>query len=136
CANGGYFSGCRFRHSPLAWKATKRMSACPSCGSVAKPTDKFCNTCGTPVARPSAGGQQAAYGAAPAPQAYGAPQGGAPPAAQGGPAFGAPPQGYGAPAPGFGGPQASRCGMGHEIASGASYCAQGHPIALDAMQFA
>jgi hypothetical protein len=26
--------------------------------------------------------------------------------------------------------------MGHEIAPGASYCAQGHPIALDAMQFA
>jgi pSer/pThr/pTyr-binding forkhead associated (FHA) protein len=26
--------------------------------------------------------------------------------------------------------------MGHDIAPGASYCAQGHPIALDAMQFA
>jgi hypothetical protein len=26
--------------------------------------------------------------------------------------------------------------MGHEIAPGASYCAQGHPIALDQMQFA
>ena len=29
-----------------------------------------------------------------------------------------------------------RCQMGHDIAPGASYCAQGHPIALDAMQFA
>ena len=30
----------------------------------------------------------------------------------------------------------ARCQMGHDIAAGASYCAQGHPIALDAMQFA
>ena len=27
------------------------MSACPRCGTVAKPTDKFCNVCGTPLAR-------------------------------------------------------------------------------------
>ena len=98
------------------------MSACPQCGTVAKPTDKFCNTCGTAVARPASAGAQPpppAYGAAPAPP------------------YGAPPQqqqqqqqqagGAGAPA---------RCQMGHDIAPGASYCAQGHPIALDAMQFA
>jgi pSer/pThr/pTyr-binding forkhead associated (FHA) protein len=85
------------------------MSACPQCGTVAKPTDKFCNTCGTPLAA--------------APAAYGAPP---PP----------PPmdQGYGAQPPQGGAP--SRCQMGHEISPGASYCAQGHPIALDAMQFA
>lgn len=88
------------------------MSACPQCGTVAKPTDKFCNTCGTPVARPAAGPPQGQYAPPPQPQGYG----GAPP-----------PQPMGAPA---------RCQMGHDIAPGASYCAQGHPIALDAMQFA
>ena len=30
------------------------MSACPQCGNVAKPTDKFCNVCGTPIARTGA----------------------------------------------------------------------------------
>ena len=87
------------------------MSACPQCGTVAKPTDKFCNTCGTPVVLQSSP-QQAAYGQQ------------APYAAGGGGYGGAPP--YGGPA---------RCQMGHEIAPGQSYCAQGHPIALDAMQF-
>ena len=62
----------------------------------------------------------------PAPQGYGgAPMGGAP--MGGAPAPGPAPMGGGAPA---------RCQMGHDIAPGASYCAQGHPIALDAMQFA
>ncbi len=85
------------------------MSACPQCGTVAKPTDKFCNTCGTPLAA--------------APAAYGAPP--APPMVD---------PGYAAPAAQGAAP--ARCQMGHEIAPGASYCAQGHPIALDAMQFA
>jgi hypothetical protein len=102
------------------------MSACLQCGTVAKPTDKFCNVCGTPVARAS----------------------GAPPAPAGPPPYGAPaPPPFAAPAPGgFGGPPAqafgappgagpARCQVGHEIAPGASYCAQGHPIALDQMQF-
>jgi pSer/pThr/pTyr-binding forkhead associated (FHA) protein len=107
------------------------MSACPQCGTVAKPTDKFCNVCGTPIARTGA----------PAP---GAPQGYAPPAqmAPQGYAPQQPPQqqAYGAPAPGFGQQQppmqGARCQMGHDIAPGASYCQQGHPIALDQMQFA
>jgi hypothetical protein len=102
------------------------MSACPQCGTVAKPTDKFCNVCGTPVARAS----------------------GAPAAPAGPPPYGAPaPPPFAAPAPGgYGGPPAqafgpppgagpARCQMGHEIAPGASYCSQGHPIALDQMQF-
>src|ERR1019366_4096129 len=38
--------------------------------------------------------------------------------------------------PQYGGAPVARCQMGHEIAPGASYCAQGHPIALDQMQFA
>ena len=102
------------------------MSACPQCGTVAKPTDKFCNVCGTPLAQAGAAPPQygPAYGA-PAPGGYAPPPGG----------FGAPPpqqQGYGAPQ---GVPQAARCQMGHEIAPGASYCLQGHPIALDQMQF-
>jgi hypothetical protein len=130
------------------------MSACPQCGTVAKPTDKFCNVCGTPIAA----GPPAA-----APPAYGQPAFGAPPPGPGG--FGAPPPapgGFGAPAPapgGFGAPAPApggfgappqqafgapppgaapgpRCQMGHDIAPGASYCAQGHPIALDQMQFA
>ncbi len=119
------------------------MSACPQCGTVAKPNDKFCNVCGTPIAAAPPGGGMpggppGGYGApqgyAPPPQAPGygapAPQGfGAPPPA---PAFGAPPPGYGPP----GGAPAARCQMGHDIAPGASYCAQGHPIALDQMQFA
>ena len=117
-----------------AQKATKgeAMSACAQCGTVAKPTDKFCNVCGTPIA------------AAP-------PSGAPPPASGGGPVGAPPPQAHSArllravrgPAPGFGGPppgsaaaaRPPRCQMGHDIAPGASYCAQGHPIALDQMQF-
>jgi hypothetical protein len=125
------------------------MSACPQCGTVAKPSDKFCNVCGTPIAQagepgvqpPPYGAPPPAYGAPPAPPpAY------APPPAAGGfaPAPGFQPPGPGgfqppAPAPGFGGAPAAggpRCQMGHDIAPGASYCAQGHPIALDQMQFA
>ncbi len=81
-------------------------------------------------------GQQPQYrgarAAAPG-QQFGAP----PPGGQ----FGGPPPGFGAPPPGFGGPPQQggapgpRCQMGHDIAPGASYCAQGHPIALDQMQF-
>ena len=96
------------------------MSTCPQCGTVAKPTDKFCNVCGTPIAR-------AAAPATPAQGAYGAP-----PQGQYGTPPGQPPQAQG----GFGAPAAARCQMGHEISPGASYCAQGHPIALDQMQFA
>jgi hypothetical protein len=86
------------------------MIACPQCGTVPKPSDKFCNTCGTPVVQPApaAFGQQPAY------------------AGGGGFGTGAQPPNYGAP---------SRCQMGHDVAPGQSYCAQGHPIALDAMQF-
>jgi pSer/pThr/pTyr-binding forkhead associated (FHA) protein len=101
------------------------MTACPQCGTVAKPNDKFCNTCGLPL---PGGAPMGGFG--PPPQ-----QGGfAPPPQQGG--FGAP-QGF-QPPPGAGGAPAgpARCQMGHEIAPGASYCNQGHPIALDAMQFA
>jgi hypothetical protein len=108
------------------------MSACPQCGTVAKPTDKFCNVCGTPIAAGPPAGAPPAYGGQPA---FGAPPPqqaafGAPP-----PAFGAPPPAFGAPPPG-GVPGGPRCQMGHDIAPGASYCAQGHPIALDQMQFA
>src|SRR5260221_2199610 len=96
------------------------MSACPQCGTVARPNDKFCNICGTPLARPV--GQSGA----PA-QAYNAPVQSPPFAAPAPPAQG-----------GYAPPQAApvaRCQMGHEIAPGTSYCAQGHPIALDQMQF-
>ena len=93
------------------------MSACAQCGTVAKPTDKFCNVCGTPLAAAPPAAPGGGYGQ----PAY------APPA-QGGFA----PPGYGA-APGA--PAGPRCQMGHEIAPGASYCAQGHPIAMDQMQF-
>ncbi len=95
------------------------MSACPQCGTVAKPSDKFCNTCGTPVV--ASRGSSAAQPATP----YGAPQ------ASGG-GYGGYGAGGGQPPP-YGAP--SRCQMGHDIAPGQSYCAQGHPIALDAMQF-
>ena len=98
------------------------MSACPQCGTVARPNDKFCNICGTPLARP--GGSSATPG-----QAHGAP------AQQ--PPFAAPPPGpQGAYGPPPQGPPVARCQMGHEIAPGMSYCGQGHPIALDQMQFA
>ncbi|MDP9035653.1 MAG: zinc-ribbon domain-containing protein, partial [Myxococcota bacterium] len=46
------------------------MSACPHCGTVARPTDRFCNVCGTPVPRPSSQPGSAAahaHGAPPAP---------------------------------------------------------------------
>jgi FHA domain/zinc-ribbon domain len=91
------------------------MTACPQCGTPYKPGDKFCNTCGTPIVQ-RAGGPGPSQG------------GGGPAYAQGG-------YGGGPPGGGFGG-AGPRCQMGHEIAPGASYCAQGHPIALDAMQFA
>jgi hypothetical protein len=100
------------------------MSACPNCGALPRPNDKFCNTCGTPVAQgapaggPPAGGASSAYGAPPPVQP--------PPGA-----YGAPPPQWGAPPP-----PPARCQMGHEIPVGQSYCAQGHPIALDGMQFA
>ncbi len=97
------------------------MSACSQCGTVAKATDRFCNVCGTPLARASAPN-------APAPGAAGPQYAPTPPAGPGG--------GY-APQPpaAFGGAPIARCQMGHEIAPGASYCAQNHPIALDQMQF-
>jgi hypothetical protein len=113
-------------------------SSCSQCGAIANPTDRFCNTCGSPLQRPAAPAAQApaqpqAYGAPPpqyAPQGYqpqqpypGQPNQAPPPYAQ-------PP---GAPQ---GAPQAARCQQGHDIAPGASYCPYGHPIALDAMQFA
>jgi hypothetical protein len=106
------------------------MSACSQCGTVVKPGDKFCNVCGTPI-RPGIGGGPTGGHAAPAAPTYGS-QGAPPPMPFGGPTAASPGQpGYGAPAP-----QAPRCQLGHEIAPGASYCAQGHPIALDQMQFA
>jgi hypothetical protein len=113
------------------------MNACPQCGTAAKPTDKFCNTCGSPLARPGAppAAKAPAYKSTPAPPGVpGVPY-------QGGAGAGAPPGGaYGA-APNYGGaPQAGpgplRCQMGHDIAQGSSYCPQGHPIALEAMRFA
>ena len=91
------------------------MSACPQCGAAARPTDRFCNACGTPIAR-------ASTPAAPAGPAYGAP---APPPFS--------PPGFGTAAAR---PTPARCQMGHEIVGGTSYCAQGHPIALEQMQFA
>ncbi len=101
------------------------MSACSRCGTVAKATDKFCNVCGTPLARTGASN-------APPPQA-GAQYANAPPPP------GAAGVGYAqtqAPPPQPGGVGSiARCQMGHEIAAGASYCVQGHPIALDQMQF-
>ena len=102
------------------------MSACSRCGTVAKATDKFCNVCGTPLAR---------TGASNAPPAPAAPQYAPTPGpGQAGVGFAqtqAPP-----PQPGGGAPGSiARCQMGHEIAAGASYCVQGHPIALDQMQF-
>jgi hypothetical protein len=87
------------------------MSACPQCGAAARPTDKFCNACGTPIARASS-----------------------PPRPMQGPApnqpFAAAP-GY---APAGTGRAPARCQMGHEIAPGANFCPQGHMIALEPMQ--
>ncbi len=98
------------------------MSACSQCGTVAKATDKFCNVCGTPLARaaadsppspPAAGGwpnpgapppAAPPYPGAPPPAGFGPPpgQGGfGPPPGQGG--FGPPPAGGGFPPPSPGG---------------------------------
>jgi hypothetical protein len=109
------------------------MSACSQCGTVAKDTDKFCNVCGTPLARAQSGASAAAPGGAP-PQYAPAPPQYTPAPAPGAfaPTQAPPPQ----PGQPYGTPSAARCQMGHEIAPGASYCAQGHPIALDQMQFA
>ncbi len=98
------------------------MSACPQCGTAARPTDRFCNACGTPIAQaaPPAG---APPFVPPPPLVVPAPL---PPLAPPGA-----PVPYAAPAG-----RSARCQLGHEIALGASYCAQGHPIALDQMQFA
>src|SRR5580692_1149653 len=102
------------------------MSACPNCGAIPRPNDRFCNTCGRPVAAQPAQ----------APPAYGAPPQPAPPAPQGyGPsASPAAPQ----PLPPWGAQPAGppRCQLGHEIAPGQNYCSQGHPIALEGVQFA
>jgi hypothetical protein len=112
------------------------MSACTQCGTAARPTDKFCNACGTPIARGSAPATAAgpAY-PSPPPYAQPAPLPPLPPL----PPL-APPAplassvaGY-APAPGRA--PLARCQLGHEIALGSNYCPQGHPIALDQMQFA
>ncbi len=108
------------------------MSACSQCGTVVKPADKFCNICGSPIARPTAPpGIQPGYSGPGASPTF-ASQGAAPPdpyspAGQGG---------YGQPPPPGAGAAPARCQLGHDIAPGASYCAQGHPIALDQMQFA
>ena len=100
------------------------MSACSRCGTVAKATDKFCNVCGTPLAR---------TGASNAPPAPVRPS--------------THPRPHRAPRASAtrrrrllrrtrrGSASIARCQMGHEIAPGASYCVQGHPIALDQMQF-
>jgi pSer/pThr/pTyr-binding forkhead associated (FHA) protein len=91
------------------------MNACPHCGSVAHTVDHLrnplcshCNSFGNSL-----------LGGLDAPHAAGGYGGG----------------GYGGGGYGGGGAPL-RCQMGHEIAPGASYCAQGHPIALDAMPFA
>ncbi|MEO6575096.1 MAG: zinc ribbon domain-containing protein, partial [Polyangiaceae bacterium] len=140
------------------------MSVCPQCGSPTKDNDKFCNGCGHSLgqaAPPPAAAAPPAWGAPP-PQPVQNDAWGAPPAAQ--PvlqqgyvapgAFGGPPAApaspYGPPPGaaaatglqgGYGGTPSpaqpsARCQQGHEIQTGASYCAAGHPIALDAMQFA
>src|SRR5580658_6483043 len=102
------------------------MSACPNCGAIPRPNDRFCNTCGRPVAA-QPGQAPAAYGAPPQP-APPMPQGYAP-APLPAPQQPVPP--WGAQA---GGPP--RCQLGHEIAPGQNYCSQGHPIALEGVQFA
>jgi hypothetical protein len=52
------------------------MSACPQCGYAARPNDRFCNACGTPLARPNS-----AEASAPAAAPYAAPAPFVPPAA-------------------------------------------------------
>jgi FHA domain len=93
------------------------MSACPNCGAIPRPNDRFCNTCGTPVPAPQAQN----------PAAYGAP----PPPAPG-QGYQQQPQQQGQ----WGAGQNARCQLGHEIAPGQNYCREGHPIALDGVQFA
>ncbi len=63
------------------------MIICPQCGSQNRPTDKFCNSCGTPI------GHLASAGGAPPPPV---PQTAPPPPGM----YGAPPP----PSPGYGGP--------------------------------
>ena len=109
----------------------RTMSACPQCGTVAKPTDKFCNVCGTPIA-PGASAAPARACGPPALRrsraARASRRRGPAPGGFGGP----PPPAFGAPAPG----RAARAARwGTTSRPGASYCAQGHPIALDQMQF-
>jgi len=83
------------------------MSACPNCGATSRPNDKFCNTCGSPVAQAPAA----------APPAY------PPPAAPGG--WGAPPpsprcqMGHEVP------PGQNYCPQGHPIALEQVQFAQG-----------
>jgi FHA domain len=93
------------------------MSACPNCGAIPRPNDKFCNTCGTPV--PVGQGQNpGAYGAPPAPA----------------PGYAQPQQAQWGGQQGGQGP--ARCQLGHEITPGQNYCMHGHPIALEGVQFA
>jgi pSer/pThr/pTyr-binding forkhead associated (FHA) protein len=86
------------------------MSACPRCGAAARPTDKFCNACGTPLGRistPAAGAPGPPFGMPAAPPPIAPPQAfGAPPAP---PPF-AQPQAYGAPpaAPPYGASDTAR----------------------------
>ena len=119
-------------------------SACPQCGAVANPNDKFCNTCGTPLraAAPPGAAPPQAYAPPPA-QQYGAqPPGPVPqpypfaaaeawahqpqppqayPQQQGypqqPPQQGYPPQGQPPVAPQgqYGAPRMARCQLGHEI---------------------
>ena len=123
---------------------------CPQCGTPAKSTDKFCNSCGfllqqagapapqpfgapPPQAPPPAGPY--GYGAPMAPSPYQQQQPFAPPPPQ--QPFGAPggynqppPAPYGQPPAPYGAAPAAVCAQGHEIPPGASYCAMGHPIAV------
>jgi hypothetical protein len=108
------------------------MGACSNCGVVVQPGDRFCNACGTQIARSATPAAQPGYTPvrAPAP---------APPAPL--PYVAAVPQPpHVAPEAYVSAPQAprsvARCQLGHEIVRGTSYCSLGHPIALDQMQFA
>jgi hypothetical protein len=101
------------------------MSACTQCGTPARHTDRFCNACGTPIARTHAPPEPP--GGPPVAPPYATPPPYFAPVAPGSP------PGHGA---GPGRPTLPRCQVGHEIAPGANYCTQGHPIALDQMQFA
>lgn len=128
-----------------AWKACPMnvSSACPQCGTIANPNDRFCNTCGTPLQRPASGG---AAGGAPGPgaQMQSPPAGYVPPQPPPAQPYAPPQQAYPQPAQPYApavaaaaaGVRPQRCQLGHDILPGMSYCAQGHPLALDAMQFA